>query len=61
MPILPNELLTVSLALFAVIDIIGSVPAIISLRQRTGHIHALKVTIIAGIIVIAFLFGGDTF
>lgn len=56
MPIVPNEYLTVSLSLFAVIDIIGSVPAIISLQRRTGRIQALRATVVFGIIMIVFSF-----
>jgi multiple antibiotic resistance protein len=56
-----NDLLTVTLTLFAVIDIIGSVPAIIGLRQKVGDIHAVRSTLIAGVIMIGFLFAGNTF
>ena len=45
--------------LFAVIDILGSVPIIISLRQKVGHIQSEKASIVAGIIMIAFLFIGE--
>ena len=45
--------------LFAVIDILGSVPIIISLRQKVGHIQSEKASVVAGIIMIAFLFIGE--
>ena len=45
--------------LFAVIDILGSVPIIISLRKKVGHIQSEKASIVAGIIMIAFLFIGE--
>ena len=60
-PDIINNLLTVTLTLFAVIDIIGSVPAIINLQQRTGRIQALKATMVSGLIMITFLFVGNSF
>lgn len=56
-----NNLLTVTLTLFAVIDIIGSVPAIINLQQRTGRIQAFRATLVSGAIMITFLFVGNSF
>jgi multiple antibiotic resistance protein len=46
--------------LFAVIDIVGNIPIIIDLRQKVGHIHSEKATLIAAFIMIAFLFLGDS-
>ncbi|MFT6722259.1 MAG: multiple antibiotic resistance protein [Flavobacteriaceae bacterium] len=54
-----KEILTASMVLFAVIDIVGSVPIIISLRNKVGHIQSEKASIVAGIIMIAFLFIGE--
>ncbi|GAA4849114.1 MarC family protein [Algivirga pacifica] len=54
-----KEILSVSLILFSVIDILGSIPIIIDLRRKEGKIESLKATIIAGIILIAFLFLGE--
>lgn len=54
-----KESLTCSMVLFAVIDIIGSIPIIVSLRQRFGHIQAEKASVAAGLLMIAFLFIGD--
>lgn len=45
--------------LFAVIDIIGNIPIIISLRQKAGHINSGKASIIAAIVMIVFLFIGE--
>jgi multiple antibiotic resistance protein len=56
-----DEILTVSFTLFAVIDIIGSVPIIISLRSKIGHIQSEKVTLAAGALMILFLFIGEEF
>ena len=41
---------------FAVIDIIGSVPIIIELRKKVGHIQSEKASIVSVVIMIAFLF-----
>ena len=54
-----KEIITCTMILFAVIDIIGSTPIIISLRQKVGHIQSEKASIIAGIIMIGFLFLGE--
>lgn len=53
-----KEIFTATMVLFAVIDIIGNVPIIISLRKKVGHIQSEKASIIAGIIMISFLFLG---
>ncbi len=54
-----KETFTATLVLFAVIDIIGSIPIIIDLRRRAGHIQSEKASIVAVIIMIAFLFIGE--
>lgn len=54
-----KEIITASMVLFAVIDIVGSVPIIISLRNKVGHIQSEKASIVAGIIMVAFLFIGE--
>jgi multiple antibiotic resistance protein len=48
------------MVLFAVIDIIGNIPIIIDLRKKAGHIQSEKASIIAGIILIVFLFLGQS-
>lgn len=55
-----KEIISVSLILFSVIDILGSVPIIIEMRKREGHIQSEKATIVAGAIMIAFLFLGKS-
>lgn len=55
-----KEILTVFMVLFAVIDIIGNIPIIIDLRKKAGHIQSEKAAIIAGAILIAFLFLGQS-
>ena len=54
-----KEILTATLVLFAVIDIVGSIPIIIDLRRKVGHIQSEKASIVAVIIMIAFLFVGE--
>ena len=48
------------MVLFAVIDILGSVPIIISLRAKVGHIQSEKASLVAVGIMIAFLFVGES-
>jgi len=54
-----KEIVTASMILFAVIDIIGSIPIIISLRSRVGHIQSEKASLVATVIMVAFLFVGE--
>ncbi len=55
-----NNLLTVSLTLFAVIDIIGSIPVLIDIKKRQGHIQSEKVAVYAFILMVVFLVLGDS-
>ena len=54
------EILKVTMVLFAVIDIIGSIPVIIGLKQKTGEINAPKASLVSLSIMIIFLFVGNT-
>lgn len=54
-----KELVTASLVLFAVIDIVGSIPLIINLRLKVGHIQSEKASLVAAVIMIGFLFLGE--
>ena len=56
-----KDLLTVTFTLFAVIDIIGSVPILISLKEKTGGMKELRATIISGGLMILFLYVGEVF
>ena len=56
-----DEILTVSFTLFAVIDIIGSIPLLISLKERMGGIREWRATLISGGLMIVFLYVGDSF
>ena len=55
-----KEIFTAFMVLFAVIDIVGNIPIIIDLRKKAGHIQSEKASVIAGIIMIIFLFLGDS-
>jgi len=55
-----KEIFTAFMVLFAVIDIIGNIPIIIDLRKKSGHIQSEKASIIAGVIMILFLFLGNS-
>ncbi len=54
-----KEIISVTLILFSVIDIIGVIPIIVDLRKKAGKIYSGKATIVAGVIMIAFLFLGE--
>lgn len=54
-----KEIVSVTLILFSVIDIIGSIPVIVDLRQKSGHIQSGKATLVAGVLMIVFLFVGE--
>ncbi len=54
-----KEIATASMVLFAVIDILGSIPIIISLRNKVGHIQSEKASIVAASMMVAFLFVGE--
>lgn len=55
-----KEIFTAFMILFAVIDIIGNIPIIIDLRKKMGHIQSEKASLIAGLILIIFLFLGNS-
>lgn len=55
-----KEIFTAGMILFAVIDIIGSIPIIVDLRKKVGHIQSEKASIVAAILMVLFLFIGET-
>lgn len=55
-----NEILSATMVLFAVIDILGSIPLILSLREKVGHIQSEKASIAALLLMVLFLFAGET-
>jgi len=56
-----NQFLSVTFTLFAVIDIIGSVPLLIALKEKMGGIRAFRATLVSGLLMILFLFVGEPF
>jgi multiple antibiotic resistance protein len=56
-----QEFLTLTFTLFAVIDVVGAVPMLISIKQKMGGINAWKVTLISGGLMILFFFIGKPF
>ncbi len=56
-----KALLTVTFTLFAIIDIIGSVPVLISLKDKVGGINELRATLISGGLMVLFLYLGQPF
>lgn len=54
-----QEIITVAMVLFAVIDIVGGVPVIVSLKQKHGKIESEKAAIAACIMLVTFLFVGE--
>jgi multiple antibiotic resistance protein len=55
-----KEIATATMVLFAVIDIIGNIPIVISLREKAGHIQSEKASIIAAVVMVFFLFLGKS-
>jgi multiple antibiotic resistance protein len=55
-----SQILSCSMVIFAIIDILGSIPVVIELRKKAGHIQSEKATIVATVLMIIFLFAGET-
>ena len=53
-----KEIVSATMVLFAVIDILGSIPLIINLRKKAGRIESEKTAIVAGVLLIVCLFIG---
>lgn len=53
------EVFSTFIVLFAVIDIIGSIPIILDLKKKSGKINAFQATIVALVILVLFLFIGE--
>ena len=56
-----DQLLTVIFTLLAVIDMVGSIPLLIAMKEKSGAIKSLRVTLISGALMILFLFLGKPF
>lgn len=55
-----KEIGTATMVLFAVIDIVGNIPIVIKLRNRAGHINSAKASVIAAVVMVIFLFVGES-
>lgn len=53
------EVFNATMVLFAVIDILGSIPIIIKIKESTGDIHSNRITLVSFIIMISFLVFGE--
>ncbi len=53
-----QDILTITLVLFAIIDIPGSIPVLVSIRSKTGDLHAGQTALFSGFLMISFLFVG---
>jgi len=56
-----DHFITISFTLFAIIDIVGSIPLLISLKEKTGEINPLQATLFSGLLMVVFLFLGEQF
>ncbi|WP_321335173.1 MarC family protein [uncultured Bacteroides sp.] len=54
-----QEMISAFIVLFAVIDIIGSIPIIINLKNRGNEVNAVKATVISFLLMIGFFYAGD--
>lgn len=55
----PAQLLKSTMVLFAVIDIVGSIPVLMDVKRKSGDIHPGRASIVALGIMLAFLFVGE--
>ncbi|MFT4662230.1 MAG: multiple antibiotic resistance protein [Patiriisocius sp.] len=54
-----NEILTASMVLFAVIDIVGSIPIILDIKKKSGYVNTNKATLVSLVLMILFLIVGE--
>ena len=54
-----QQFLSAFIVLFSLIDIIGSIPIILDLKQKGGSVNALKATLIAFALLLGFFYAGD--
>lgn len=54
-----SQIVTVSLTLFAVIDMLGSIPLLLSLKKKMGDISAIQATLVSGALMLLFFFVGE--
>lgn len=56
-----DDLVTITFTLFAIIDVVGSIPLLISMKEKMGGIDEAKATFVSGGLMILFLFIGEKF
>jgi multiple antibiotic resistance protein len=54
-----RDIASITMVLFAVIDVVGAAPVIIELKKRSGELKSLNITLVSGLIMIVFLFLGE--
>src|ERR1700748_1172857 len=54
-----SQIVTVTFTLFAVIDVLGSIPVIISIKRKMGDISAWQATVVSGALMLLFFFVGE--
>ncbi len=54
-----SEIFTVSFALFAVIDMLGSIPVLLTLKKKMGDISSVQATTVSGALMLLFFFIGE--
>ncbi|WP_183768734.1 MULTISPECIES: MarC family protein [Pedobacter] len=55
-----SQILSTTMVLFAIIDILGAIPVVIELRRKAGHIESEKASLVAAGLMILFLFVGES-
>ena len=54
-----QQMVSAFIVLFAVIDIIGSIPLIVNLKEKGKDVNAMKATVISFLLMIGFFYAGD--
>ncbi len=55
-----KEIATITMILFAVIDVVGSLPVLLDLQSKSGKIQSEKATVVSGVIMVVFMFVGQS-
>ena len=55
-----KQILSATLVLFAVIDVIGSIPIILDIKKKSGGINELRISLVSLLIMVCFLFIGES-
>ena len=54
-----SQIITITFTLFAVIDVLGSLPVLISIKKKVGDINAMQATLVSGALMLFFFFIGE--